>query len=85
MSGEKIIPENLEEMFDQGEDVTEYFDFEKAEAFDGKGETKRVNVDFPLWMVDALDREARRVGIGRQAVIKMWLAERLDAEARRTA
>jgi hypothetical protein len=38
---------------------------------------KRVNVDFPSWMVDSLDREARRMGVTRQSLIKLWLAERL--------
>ena len=42
-----------------------------------------MNVDFPAWVVEALDREARRIGIGRQAVIKTWIAERLDEEASR--
>lgn len=42
-------------------------------------EQKRINVDFPVWMVNALDREARRMGVTRQSVIKMWLAERLQA------
>ena len=41
-------------------------------------EQKRVNVDFPVWMITALDREARRLGVTRQSVIKMWLAERLE-------
>lgn len=39
---------------------------------------RRVNVDFPIWMIDSLDKEARRLGVTRQSVIKMWLAERLD-------
>ncbi|MCI0518984.1 MAG: BrnA antitoxin family protein [Chloroflexi bacterium] len=41
-------------------------------------ETKRINVDFPAWMVASLDREARRLGVTRQSIIKMWLAERLQ-------
>lgn len=41
-------------------------------------EPKRVNIDFPSWMVKSLDREAKHVGVSRQAVIKMWLAERLQ-------
>ena len=41
-------------------------------------EQKRVNVDFPVWMISALDREAKRLGVTRQSVIKMWLAERLE-------
>lgn len=39
---------------------------------------RRVNVDFPIWMIDSLDKEARRLGVTRQSVIKMWLSERLD-------
>jgi len=41
-------------------------------------ENKRVNVDFPVWMVTALDREAKRLGVTRQSVIKIWLADRLE-------
>jgi hypothetical protein len=40
-------------------------------------EQRRVNVDFPSWMVDSLDREARRLGVTRQSIIKVWIAERL--------
>ncbi len=39
---------------------------------------KRVNVDFPTWMIESLDREAQRVGVTRQSIIKVWLAERLE-------
>ena len=42
---------------------------------------KRVNVDFPAWIIDSLDKEARRVGVTRQSIIKMWLAERLEEQA----
>lgn len=46
---------------------------------------KRVNVDFPSWMVKSLDREASRIGVTRQSIIKVWLAERLEAgEAKKT-
>ncbi len=44
-------------------------------------EQKRVNVDFPLWMVDSLDREAGRIGVTRQSIIKLWLAEKLESTA----
>ena len=44
-------------------------------------ETKRVNVDFPMWMVEALDKEAKRLGVHRQAVIKTWIARILDEKA----
>ena len=42
-------------------------------------ESRRVNIDFPSWMVDAMDREARHIGVSRQAIIKMWLAEKLQS------
>jgi hypothetical protein len=42
---------------------------------------KRVNVDFPTWVIDSLDREARRVGVTRQSIIKLWLVERLEEKA----
>ncbi|MEL7352594.1 MAG: CopG family antitoxin [Cyanobacteria bacterium P01_A01_bin.116] len=62
--------------FDRGEDVSEFLDFSKAKR---PGlQQKRVNVDFPAWMVEALDREARRLGVTRQSIIKIWLAERLE-------
>lgn len=41
-------------------------------------EQKRVNVDFPAWMIQSLDREARKIGVTRQSIIKMWLAEKLQ-------
>ncbi|MFP4135219.1 MAG: type II toxin-antitoxin system BrnA family antitoxin [Halothece sp.] len=69
--------EDLDERFDDGEEVLEYFDLETAKR---PGlEMKRVNVDFPEWMVEQLDKEAKRLGIPRQAVIKVWIAERLEA------
>ena len=78
MSKEKAV-DKLEAAFDSGEDMEEFFDFEKP-AFPNR-ELKRVNVDFPQWMIAGLDDEASRLGINRQAVIKMWIAERLDARA----
>lgn len=69
--------DKLETAFDSGEDMEEYFDFERP-SFPNR-ELKRVNVDFPQWMIAGLDEEASRLGINRQAVIKTWIAERLDA------
>lgn len=46
----------------------------------GSDWTKRVGVDFPLWMIKALDQEANRIGVARQALIKMWVSQRLDQE-----
>ena len=67
----------FDKRFDKGEDVTRFLDSSKTRR--PEHEQQRVNVDFPLWMVHSLDREARRLGVTRQSVIKMWLAERLKA------
>ena len=71
--------EEFDDKFDRGEDITEHIDFSKARR-PGKKQ-KRVNVDFPVWMIQSLDREAERLGVPRQSVIKMWIAERLDRKA----
>ena len=68
--------EELDRRFDRGEDVSEYLDVSRARK--PSQEQKRVNVDFPRWMVDSLDQEARRVGVPRQALIKLWIADRLE-------
>jgi hypothetical protein len=65
----------LDEKFDNGEDVLEYFDLSTMRR--PNLEPRRVNVDFPAWVVAGLDREAARLGVTRQSVIKMWIAERL--------
>lgn len=67
----------LDALFDSGADISRYMDDSRTEYLDKTH--KRVNVDFPGWMVDALDQEAHRLGIPRQAVIKTWVADRLDA------
>jgi hypothetical protein len=66
----------FDKKFDDGEDVSKYLDFSKATR-PGR-EQKRVNVDFPVWMIQSLDREAKRLGVPRQAVIKVWIADRLE-------
>lgn len=71
----KTTRENLEQRFDDGEDVLDYFDLSSARR--PNLEAKRVNVDFPTWVVNGLDREAKRLGVTRQSLIKMWIAERL--------
>jgi hypothetical protein len=68
--------EPFDKAFDKGEDVSKYLDFSRATR-PGR-EQKRVNVDFPVWMIQSLDKEAQRLGVPRQAVIKVWLAERLQ-------
>jgi hypothetical protein len=66
---------DLDKRFDAGEDITEFLDVSKATR---PGlEQKRVNVDFPVWMIHLLDREAKRFGVPRQSIIKIWIAERL--------
>jgi hypothetical protein len=62
--------------FDEGKDISKYLDMTKARR-PGQ-EQKRVNVDFPLWMIQLLDKEARRLGVPRQSIIKVWVAERLE-------
>ena len=69
----------LDEMFDRGEDITPYLDLTKIRR--PNQEPRRVNVDFPVWVVNALDQESRRLGITRQALIKVWIAERLERTA----
>jgi hypothetical protein len=67
---------DLDRAFDDGEDVLQHFDVSKATR--PNREPRRVNVDFPSWMVDGLDARAAHLGITRQALIKMWIAERLE-------
>jgi len=61
--------------FDEGKHILEHLDIKKARR--PNQEQKRVNVDFPLWMINSLDKEAKRLGVPRQSIIKIWIAERL--------
>jgi hypothetical protein len=72
-----ISVEEFDRRFDDGEDIDEYLDFSTTRRINQV--PKRVNVDFPLWMVDRLDENAKKRGVTRQALIKMWLADRLEA------
>ena len=74
-ASETITAEELDEKFDNGEDVSAYFDWSKARR--PNQEPRRVNVDFPAWVVEGLDKQARHLGVTRQSLIKMWIAERL--------
>lgn len=67
---------DFDRKFDRGEDVSAHLDLAKARR-PGE-EQRRVNVDFPVWMIESLDREARRLGVTRQSIIKVWIAERLE-------
>lgn len=65
----------FDEKFDKGENISAYLDISKSKR---QGlEQKRVNVDFPLWEIQLLDKEAKRPGVTRQSIIKAWIAERL--------
>ena len=67
---------DFDKKFDEGKSVVKHLDLSKARR--PEQEQKRVNVDFPLWMIHSLDKEAKRLGIPRQSVIKFWLAEKLQ-------
>jgi predicted DNA binding CopG/RHH family protein len=70
---------DFEQQFDEGVDITASLNLTKAKRV--LQEQKRVNVDFPTWMIESLDREASKLGVTRQSIIKVWLAERLENRA----
>jgi hypothetical protein len=74
----KVKEKNFDDAFDRGEDVTKYLDRSKSRRVNA--ELKRVNIDFPIWVVDSLDKEARRLGITRQSLVKMWIAEKFKTD-----
>jgi hypothetical protein len=69
----------FDEKFDRGEDVTSDLDLSKARR--RNQEPRRINVDFPTWMIESRDREAKRLGVTRQSIIKVWIAEMLEQKA----
>jgi len=69
----------LDKKFDDNQDITDSLDISKA--IRPNQEQKRVNVDFPTWMITSLDKEAKHLGVTRQSIIKVWLAERLEKVA----
>ncbi|MGE4345745.1 MAG: CopG family transcriptional regulator [Geoalkalibacter sp.] len=71
--------EDFDKKFDQGESIIDDLDLSRARR--PEQEQRRVNVDFPVWMIHSLDKEARRLGVPRQSIIKMWLAEKLEKTA----
>ena len=68
--------DELDKAFDAGEDITEYLELSKARR--PGHEQRRVNVDFPVWMIDSLDKEASRLGVARQSLIKILIAKHLE-------
>lgn len=75
----KVKAKEIDRKFDAGEDLSRYLDVAKARR--PGHEQRRVNVDFPTWMVESLDREASRLGVPRQSLIKMLIARHLDEAA----
>lgn len=69
----------LDKKFDESQSILEHLDLSKTKR--PNQEQKRVNVDFPIWMIQSLDKEAKRLGVPRQSIIKIWLAERLQKSA----
>lgn len=72
--------EEFDAKFDDGDDDI-MGDLDLSTVKRPNQEQKRVNVDFPTWMVESLDQEAARIGVTRQSIIKVWLAERLEQQA----
>lgn len=68
--------QDVDAAFDAGQDISEHLEIDSSRR--PARETRRVNVDFPAWMVEALDDEAQRLGITRQSLIKVWIADRLE-------
>lgn len=66
---------DFDKKFDEGKDVSKFLDLAKARR--AGQDQKRVNVDFPFWMIACLDEEAKKLGVSRQAIIKVWIAERM--------
>lgn len=72
-----IKASDIDEKFDNGEDVSEYFDMENPVTQHPDGEpTKRVNITFPMWLLNEIDSEAKHMAVSRQAIAVMWLAEK---------
>ncbi len=72
----KLSAKELDRKFDAGEDITMYLNLSKVRR--PGHEQRRVNVDFPSWMIESLDREASRLGVPRQSLIKMLIARQLE-------
>ena len=74
-----ITAKEFDEKFDNGEDIIEFLDLDNA--IKPEFSIRRVNVDFPKWMVKSLNLEAKRLGVTRQSIIKFWIYEKLGSKA----
>jgi hypothetical protein len=77
MKKKSISAKEFDERFDRGEDISGYLDMDSVKHYGI--ETRRISVDFPEWMINMLDREAARLGVTRQSVIKFWISEKLKS------
>ncbi len=68
--------QQFDEAFDNGEDISAYVNYAKAKR--PNLEQKRVNLDLPVWMIERLDQEAKRLGVARQAIMKIFLEQKLE-------
>jgi hypothetical protein len=86
-----ITTAEFDAKFDRGEDISEHLDLGTARTFaPGEDETldltpQKVNIDFPAWVVAAVDRLADRLGVPRQSLLKVWIVERIEAEVSKRA
>jgi hypothetical protein len=73
-----MTAQEFEQRFDEGEDITPFIDMSSIRR---PGlEPRRVNVDFPEWMIEKLDWQSRLIGVSRQALVKLWVSERIQKE-----
>ena len=73
-----ISTDRFDQIFDEGKDLSDHLDWDAAER-PGLAQ-RRVNLDIPVWMIESLDSEAKRIGLTRRSIMKVWLAERIKQE-----
>ena len=73
-STKKITSKDFDKRFDKGKDVAHFLDTGKAKI---NKKIQRVNIDFPIFLLAEIDKEARKIGVARTALIKLWLSEKL--------
>ena len=76
-----ITAKEFDERFEK-EDISELLDFEKAKPIRElqKPPIKKINLDLPINILELIDKEANKIGVSRQALLKIWIAERLKEE-----
>lgn len=70
---------DFDKKFEAGKDITEHLDLSKVRR--PEQELKRVNIDFPLWVIQKVDKEAKRLGVTRQSLLKVWVVEKVEGQA----